>query len=67
MELIEFHIRDAAAPSPAHGDPIPRGPVGIGSIEVDLTRASRCQYRMRCVEGFHLFGQGVEDVGADAA
>ena len=44
VELDELHIRHFATGTPAHGDTIAGGDIGVGGVEIDLTRAAARQH-----------------------
>jgi hypothetical protein len=62
MKLDEFHVADAAACAPGHGDAVAGGSVRIGGIQVNLAGAAGSQYRVPSGKSIHLAGFIVERV-----
>ncbi len=66
MELDELHVGDTAAGTPAHGDTIAGGYIGIAGVEIDLVGAAGGQHDTMGADGFHPVFFQVQKVGAVA-
>jgi len=67
VKLCEFHIGDAAAGAPRHGDAVARIAVRIGRVEIDLAGAAGRQDHDFGAEGDDAAFILVERVESDAA
>src|SRR5690242_13690663 len=63
MELDEFHVRNAAACTPPHCNPVPRSRVGIGSIKIHLACTTGSEHCIVCPDRSDFPGVTVQYVG----
>ncbi len=67
VELDEFHVADAAAGAPGHGDAVAGGSVGVAGVAVDLAHAASGQHHGRRAQRLHALAVHVQRIHAVAA
>ena len=67
VELDEFHVGDAAACAPAHGDAVAGGGVGGGGVQINLACSACGQHRILCGDGNDFAAQAIQCICAVAA
>ncbi len=66
VELVEFHVRHAAAGAPGHGDAVAGRAVGIGRELIDAARPAGRQHDGAAGEALDPAGRDVEGIDAVA-
>ena len=66
VKLDKFHIGNATARAPGHGNPVARAGVGIAGIEINLAGAARGQHGLAGREYVDAFLAEINGVGAEA-
>ena len=66
VKLDKFHIGDAAARAPGHGNPVARAGVGIAGVEINLAGPARGQHGLAGREYVDAFLAEINGVGAEA-
>ena len=65
--MVKFHVGDAAAGTPGHGDTIATGAIGVATVEVHLTRAARSEYGCFSAVGDNAILRSIVDISTYAA
>lgn len=66
VKLDEFHVGDAAASAPAHGDAVAGGDIRVAGVQVDLARAAGGEHGKAAGDGDDLVGVAIQNIAAEA-
>ena len=64
VELVEFHVADPAAGSPAHGDAVAAGAIRVAGVKIGLACAAGRQDHRRRLEQIDMIAALIERIYA---